>query len=426
VKVLNQTNKTDRLSFDVDLIRSEFPILQSQMNGKKLIYLDNAASMQKPQEVIDVIDEFYSKAYSNVHRSVHRLSYEATIQYEGVRKKVCRWIGTKNPNEIIFTKGATESINLVARSLGNSIIQSGDSILVSRMEHHANFVPWQSLAKEKSLCFQIVELDDQFKIDQKDFREKLKSNPKIIALSLMSNVLGNLCELNDVIAEAKSSGALVLIDAAQSVAHAKLDLSQLGDIDFLVFSAHKIGGPTGVGVLWAKEELLNQMPPYQFGGDMILDVSDEESLWADGPHKFEAGTPNIAGVIGFGAALDFLSSIDWTGLEEHERKLTAYAFEKLEQVPGLKLFGPKLCEARRPIFSFEMSKVHPHDLGTFLDHHGIAVRAGHHCAQPLHRHFKLGSTTRASFCFYNQISEVATLTNALEEAWKFFRAEKNK
>lgn len=413
--------KEKLISFDVNKLRLDFPILQRKVHGKSLVYVDNAASMQKPKCVLDKMDGFYLNHYSNIHRSVHLLSQEATASYESVREKLCSFFSTKLTEEIIFTKGTTDAVNLVASSLGNLVIQEGDEIVVSRMEHHANFVAWQNLAKRKKAHFKIVELADDFSIDKNAFKKALSKRTKIVALSAMSNVLGTANDLAPYVEMAKAVGAYVLVDAAQWAAHLPMNISKWGDIDFCCFSAHKIGGPTGVGALWGKKKILEQMPPYQFGGDMILNVGDQSTEWNELPYKFEAGTPAIAEVIGMGEAIDYLQSWNLSELSRHEEELCSYSLEKILKIKGLSVFGSKEITSRAPVFSFTVDGIHPHDLGTFLDHDGVAVRAGHHCAQPLHAFYKLGSTTRASFCFYNTKEEVDKVIESLKRAIDYFK-----
>lgn len=409
------------VAFDVNKLRLDFPILQRKVHGKNLVYVDNAASMQKPKSVLDKMDDFYLNHYSNIHRSVHLLSQEATTSYESVRQKLCSFFSTDSTEEIIFTKGTTDAVNLVAASLGDLVLCEGDEIVVSRMEHHANFVAWQSLAKRKKAHFKIVELADDFSIDKNAFKNALSSKTKIVALSAMSNVLGTANDLAPLVEMAKQVGAYILVDAAQWAAHLPMNISKWGDIDFCCFSAHKIGGPTGVGALWGKKKVLQQMSPYQFGGDMILNVGDLSTEWNELPYKFEAGTPAISEVIGMGEAIDYLQSWGLSELSRYEEDLCSYALDEILKINELSLFGSKEIKNRAPVFSFAIDGIHPHDLGTFLDHDGVAVRAGHHCAQPLHAFYKLGSTTRASFCFYNTKEEVDKVTESLKRAIAYFK-----
>jgi cysteine desulfurase/selenocysteine lyase len=409
---------------NVDKIRKDFPILSRTVHGKALVYLDNAATLQKPQAVIDSLVRFYSTSNANVHRGVHTLSQEATHAYEGVRETVCQWLGTKNTREIIFNKGTTDGINCLATVLGAQLINEGDTIAVTRMEHHANFVPWQALCLQKRAKLQIIELTPELRIDPTSWKAALAMKPKIVAVSAMSNVSGAITDLSTLTREAHAVGAVVVADCAQIVAHGPLSIAELGGVDFLVFSSHKMGGPTGVGILWGKEEWLKKLPPYQFGGDMISRVGDQESKWNELPWKFEAGTPNFADVIAFGAALDYLRSIGTEEIKHYEESLSQHALEGLKKVPGLKLFGPASLESRGPVFSFALQGVHPHDLATFLDVEGIAVRAGHHCAQPLMNSLGVPATTRASLAFYNTEAEVDALLRTLTQAVKYFGKKK--
>lgn len=409
-----------QLHFDLDQLRAQYPVLRREIHGKKLAYLDNAASLQKPQVVIDTIKNFYEQSYSNVHRSVHLLSQEATESYEAVRPLVAKFLGTKNTKEVIFTKGTTDSLNLVAATLGQQILKEGDSIVVTRVEHHANFVPWQQLCKTKRAKFEIVELDDNFHIDLEDFKKRLQNKPKIVAFSAMSNVTGSIHPVKELSALAKQAGAVVVVDAAQWSAHLPMDVADWPDVDCVAFSGHKIGGPTGIGVLWGRESLLETLPPYQLGGDMILEVQDHETQFNELPFRFEAGTPNIAGVIGMGAAIEFLNQWNFQSLSEYEAQLCEWGVEEFNRLENVKLIGSGSPDNRGPVFSFMIPGIHPHDLGSFLDQYAVAVRAGHHCAQPLHFHHQFAASTRASFCYYNTKEELERLVEAIQEAQKFF------
>lgn len=401
-------------------IRAQFPILSTKMNGEPLVYLDNAATFQKPSRVISCLNKFYSQQNANVHRSVHRLGQEATDLYESVRHQVVKFLGFGKDSEVIFTKGTTDSINLIARGLETEV-SAGDYILVTRMEHHANFVPWQQLALRRGAHLLITELNSDFRIDLKDFESKLSKKPKIVSFVGVSNVLGVVNPVEELASLSKKSGAMVVLDAAQSLTHfQKLEASSSPDFDFLAFSAHKLGGPTGVGVLWGKQEMLEKLEPSVFGGDMIQEVYDSHSTWNQLPWRLEAGTPNIADVIAMGEALEFLESLDASELMQHEQNLTEKGLELLHSINALKIFGPSSADHRVPIFSFQIEGIHPHDLGSFLDARGIAVRAGSHCAHPLHQHFSWNSSTRASAAFYNELSELQTLKDAIVDAIKFF------
>ena len=407
-----------------ELIRRDFPILSRVIDGKPLCYLDNAATSQRPKKVVDAISKFYLETNANVHRGVYHLSQEATDAFESVRSKVVRFLGAKSEREIIFTKGTTEAINLIASSFGESSIQAGDVIAVTRMEHHANFVPWQQLAKRKGARFEIIELTPELRLDPKDVDRVLALKPKILAVSLLSNVTGVTNPIASLASRFKMVGSTIVVDAAQGIAHGEVFVDRLGPIDFLAFSAHKLCGPTGVGVLWGREAILDKMPPYQVGGNMITHVSDLDSEWNELPHKFEAGTPDIAGVIGLGAAIDYIETQGRTRINEYEEKITEYVIHQIVEIPGLRLLGPKDPHHRAPIFSVAIDGVHAHDLATFLDMEGISVRAGHHCAHPLMFRLGLPATCRASFSFYNTFEEADQLIRALKAAPVFFAWKK--
>ncbi len=404
-----------------ELIRRDFPILGRMVDGKPLCYLDNAATSQRPKKVVDAIVRYYLETNANVHRGVYKLSQEATDAFESVRSKVVRFLGAASEREIVFTKGTTEAINLIASSFGESTVGEGDVIAVTRMEHHANFVPWQQLAKRKGARFEIIELTQDLRLDPKEVDRVLALKPKILAVSLLSNVTGVTNPVASLASRFKMVGTTIVVDAAQGIAHGEVDISRLGPIDFLAFSAHKLCGPTGVGVLWGRESILSRMPPYQVGGNMITHVADLDSEWNELPHKFEAGTPDIAGVIGLGAAIDYIETQGRTRIQEYEDRITAYVLERIVTIPGLRLLGPKDPHHRAPIFSVAVDGVHAHDLATFLDMRGISVRAGHHCAHPLMLRLGLPATCRASFSFYNTLEEADQLIDALMNAPQFFR-----
>ena len=410
---------------DTKHIREDFPILSRNVRGKSLVYLDSGATSQKPASVIQAMTDYYSSYNANVHRGVYWLSQEASEKYEAVRGKVGHFIGVTDEREIIFTSGTTESINLVASTWGRTNIQAGDDVIVTRLEHHSNFVPWQALAKERGANFKIVELTSDYRIDLDSLKNNLAGKPKILAISLMSNALGTITPIREIATLAKNAGAVVVVDAAQAAAHLPLDIKQLGPIDFLAFSSHKLCGPTGFGILWGRHELLDKMPPYQYGGDMILRVEDHETRWNELPLKFEAGTPNIAGAIGFGAALDYLTEIGMEKIQAHEIEIGQYALKKLQTVKDLKIIGPVTNENRGSLFSFVLGDVHPHDIATFLDSEGIAVRAGHHCVQHLNQKLGITATTRASFSFYNNLGELDHLVEALNKTRTFFGKERH-
>lgn len=413
------------MSFDVQKIRADFPILSQKVHGHPLVYLDSGASSQKPSVVIETIRDYYQSSNANVHRGAYTLSQIATEKYEGVRPKVARFLGLKpseseTPQEIIFTRGTTEALNLIAQCWGRKFVEANDDIVVTRMEHHSNFVCWQQLAQEKKANFKIIELDSNYRLDLDSLKEALSGRPKVLALTYQSNVLGTVNPIAEIAHMAKEAGAIVVVDAAQAVPSRPIRIESLGPIDFLAFSAHKMCGPTGVGVLWGRKELLETMSLYHYGGDMILQVKDQVTTWNELPWRFEAGTPHIEGVIALGAAIDYLSSIGMDAIEEHERKLTEKALALLKEIPGLQIFGPPTAEDRGPAISFVLEGVHPHDLATFLDQSGIAVRAGHHCAQPLLAPLGISATTRASFYFYNTLEEVDLLVKALKDAKEYF------
>jgi cysteine desulfurase/selenocysteine lyase len=403
-----------------ELIRKDFPILSRVIDGKPLCYLDNAATSQRPKKVVDAILRYYLEQNSNVHRGVYRLSQEATDAFESVRGKVARFIGAASEREIVFTKGTTESINLVMSSFGGATIREGDVIAVTRMEHHANFVPWQQLARQKKARFEIIELTPDWRLDPQEVDRVLALRPKILAVTLLSNVTGVTNPIASLAARFKMVGTTILVDAAQGIAHGDVNMERLGPVDFLAFSGHKLCGPTGVGVLWGREALLEIMPPYQFGGNMISHVGDGASEWNELPHKFEAGTPDIASVIGLGAAIDYLETIGRSRIREYEDVITRRVLERISAIEGLRLLGPADPHHRAPIFSVAIQGVHAHDLATYLDMQGISVRAGHHCAHPLMMRLGLPATCRASFSFYNTMDEAERLVQALREAPQFF------
>ena len=407
-----------------ELIRKDFPNLSRIIDGKKLCYLDNAATSQRPKKVIDSVSRYYSEINANVHRGVYSLSQEATDAFESVRSKISRFIGASSEREVIFTKGTTESVNLVASSFGDQFIQAGDVIAVTRMEHHANFVPWQQLAKRKGAKFEIIELTPELRLDPKEVDRVLALKPKILSVTLLSNVTGVTNPIASLASRFKMVGTTIFVDAAQGIAHGEVTIDKLGPIDFLAFSSHKICGPTGIGILWGREELLDKMPPYQFGGNMIMHVGDQDTEWNELPHKFEAGTPDIAGVIGFGAAIDYVETFGRQRLADYEAELTRHVIKELANVPGVRVLGPKDPNHRAPIFSIAIEGVHAHDLATYLDMQGISVRAGHHCAHPLMSKLALPATCRASFSFYNTIEEADQLIQALKSAPQFFARKK--
>lgn len=399
--------------------REDFPILTREVNGKPLIYLDSAASSQKPQAVLDAMDHLYRTSNANIHRGAYTLSEESTLAYEGARRKVARFINARSVREVIFTRNATEAINLVARTWVESNVRAGDVLLSTEMEHHSNIVPWQLAAARTGASVRYVPVTDEGELDEAAFDRLLESaQPKLVALTQMSNVLGTLPPVKSLIARAHAVGALVLLDGAQSVPHLPVDVREL-DCDFLAFSGHKMLGPTGIGVLWGRAAILEAMPPFLGGGDMIREVHLSGSTWADLPAKFEAGTPAFVEAVGLGAAIDYLSALGMARVQQHERALVAYALERLSAVPELRVYGPA-ADRRGGVVAFTLGDIHPHDLATLLDREGIAVRAGHHCAQPLMERYQLPATARASLYVYSTGAEVDALAEALERARAVF------
>jgi cysteine desulfurase/selenocysteine lyase len=403
---------------DVAAIRAEFPAFARRVNDKPLVYLDSASTTQKPRAVIDVMRRAF-EATANIHRGVHALSVEATEAFEAVRGKVARAIGRNDPGEIVFVRGTTEAINLVAQSYGRAHVREGDEILVTELEHHSNLVPWQMLCEEKRSRLQVLPIDDRGDVLLERLDSLLSPRTRIVAVSHVSNSLGTVLPVAEIARRAKAAGAVVVVDGAQAMAHVPVDVEALG-CDFYALSAHKVYGPTGVGVLWGRRGLLEKMPPWQGGGDMVLSVSLARSTYREAPHKFEAGTPDIVGVIGFGAALDWLEDKAPRRMASREGRLLAYATRALGSVPGLRIVGTPREKAA--VISFTIDGVHPHDLGTALDLEGIAVRAGHHCAQPVMDHFHLDATVRASFGVYSDEGDVDALTSALERAARLLGA----
>lgn len=400
-------------------IRSYFPVLNQEVNGHPLVYLDSAATTQKPIQVLEAVKRYYEYENSNVHRGVHTLGNRATDSYEGAREKVRKFINAKSTEEIIFTRGTTESLNMIAASYGRENVGEGDEIVITYMEHHSNLIPWQQLAKEKNATLKYVELNPDGTISMDTVKEAITDRTKIVAMSSASNVLGTINPIKEITAVAHSHGAVMVVDGAQGVPHFKTDVQDL-DCDFLAFSGHKMCGPTGIGVLYGKKEHLENMTPISFGGEMISTVDLYESTWADLPWKFEGGTPNIAGAIGLGAAIDFLEEIGMDRIVEHERRLTQYAFEQMAKIKGISIYGPTDPAKRSGLITFNLEGVHPHDLATALDMEGIAVRAGHHCAQPLMRWLSCAATARASFYIYNNEEDIDRLVEGLRNAKEYF------
>ena len=403
--------------YDVEAIRRDFPILSRTVHGKPLVFLDSAASAQKPQIVIDAVANCYSEEYANIHRGVYFLSQLATEKFEGARGKVQRFLNAAEAREIVFTRNATEAINLVASSYGRRFLKKGDEIILSEIEHHSNIVPWQLLRDETGIVIKVAPVDDRGALLLDRFRALLSERTKLVAVTHMSNALGTVLPVKEIARLAHNAGALVLVDGCQAVPHMPVDVREI-DADFYVFSGHKLYGPSGIGVLYAKAPLLEAMPPYQGGGEMIVSVSFEKSTYAPIPHKFEAGTPHIAGAIGLGAAIDYVTATGLNRISDHEHALTTYATERLMAIPGVSLVGT--APGKGSILSFTVEGVHPHDVGTILDHHGIAVRAGHHCAQPVMDRFKVPATVRASLGMYNTEAEVDVLTAAIRHVREIF------
>ncbi len=394
-------------------VRKDFPILSQKINGKPLVYLDNAATSQKPAAVIEAISTYYREYNSNIHRGVHTLAEKATQVYEGAREKVARFVGAQ-PSEIVFTRGTTESINLVAYSWGDQFLKAGDTILLTIMEHHSNLVPWQLLAARKKLNLEFIQVTEDGLLENPE-ETILRVKPKLLAFVHVSNVLGTINDVKKLVKLGHQVGATVLVDGAQAVPHLPVDVQSLG-VDFYAFSGHKMLGPTGVGVLWGREELLNKMPPFQGGGEMIKEVYLRESKFKDPPHKFEAGTPSIAGVVGLGVAVDYLTQVGMAKVRDYEEDLTAYALEKLENLEGLTIYGPRSPAQRGGVVSFNVAGLHPHDLATILDEEGIAIRSGNQCAMPLHNRLGIVASARASFSLYNTKEEVDLLVGAINKA----------
>jgi cysteine desulfurase/selenocysteine lyase len=402
-------------SLDVQAIRADFPILQRQVNGKPLVFLDSAASSQRPRQVIDAMSDYYRCCHANVHRGVHALSELSTDMYEAARKKVTRFIGARSFREVIWTRNATESINLVAYSWGRANVHRGDEIITTEMEHHANLVPWQVLAQETGATLRFLHVTPEGLLDLNELERLLTPRTKLVAFSHMSNVLGTISPVRAIAERAHSVGALCLVDGAQSVPHMPVNVQELG-CDFMAFSGHKMCGPTGIGVLWGRRDILESMPPFLTGGDMIIRVTLEGAEWNELPNKFEAGTPAIAEAIGLGVAVDYLSGLGMQAVRAHEKETFAYAMERLGEVPGLRILGPADPELHGGLTTFDLDGIHPHDLATILDSEGIAVRAGHHCAMPLHLKLNLPATTRASFYIYTLREEIDALVEGLYKA----------
>ena len=409
------------LAFDVAKIREDFPILHRQVDGRTIAYLDNAATTQKPKQVIDTLLNYYTNYNANIHRGIYRISEEATAAHEEARAKIARFINARSPQEIVFVRGTTEAINLVAQSWGRANLGPGDGIILTQMEHHSNIVPWQLLCREKHSHLKYVGITDDGHLDESDYQMQLENDgAKLVTVSHASNVLGTINPVREMIRDAHKHNSRVLVDAAQSIPHMPVDVQDL-DCDFLAFSGHKMCGPTGIGVLYAKKELLESMPPFHGGGEMIREVHMYESTWKDPPYKFEAGTTNIAGAIGLGAAVDYLNHIGMRKIRLHEQELTRYAIDHLSRIKGISIYGPKDPSQREGVVSFNVGDIHAHDMATLLDEDAICVRSGHHCAQPLMERLGVSATTRASFYLYNTEQEVNRLVESLEKAKKVFK-----
>lgn len=407
---------------DIHKAKQDFPLLKRLINGKPIIYLDSTASSLKPLQVIAAMEQYYTQYSVNIFRGIYTLSEEATTAYEGARTKVAQFIGSGNPSEVIFVRNATEGINLVAYSWGRAFLKEGDEIISTVMEHHANIVPWQQLSYEMEAPIHYVTLDFQGLLDISHLEKLINPNTKLVCMTHVSNVLGTINPIKEIIKmiKKKNSKIKVLIDAAQSVPHMKVNVRDLG-CDFLAFSGHKMVGPTGIGVLWGKYELLDSMLPFEMGGEMIKEVYLEKTVFKNPPHKFEAGTPHIAGAIGLSAAIDYLQDLGMEAVREHERQLTDYAFKRLEEINNLKIYGPRDADKHAGVIAFSMQGMHPHDIADILNSDNICVRSGHHCAMPLHTYLKIGSTCRASFYVYTTKEDVDALAEGLKKANKIFK-----
>ncbi len=400
-------------TLDIQQLRKEFPILHQRVNGYPLVYLDNAATTQKPQSVINAISDYYNRYNANIHRGAHHLAHIATEAFEETRNKSKTFLNTQETSEIIFTSGTTDSINLVAQSWGRKNLQEGDEVLLSMLEHHSNIVPWQLIAEEKGATIKVIPINEKGELDLSAIDSLLTSKTKMVAVNHVSNALGTINPITQLIEKAHAVGAKILIDGTQAIAHFPVDVQEL-DCDFYAISAHKMYGPTGVGLLYGKKELLEAMPPYRGGGEMIKSVSFEKTTYNELPHKFEAGTPNIEGVIALGAAIDFINSQDWPSVHEYEMELLNYATTQLSSIDGLKLYGT--AKEKVAVISFLIDGIHPYDLGTLLDKQGVAVRTGHHCTEPLWNHFGVVGSVRASFSIYNTVEEIDLFITALKKA----------
>jgi len=419
MSITGQGTKLSVRELDVAAVRADFPILSRKINGHPLVYLDNAATTQKPRQVIDAIVNYYEQTNSNVHRGVHTLSVESTEAYELARAKVAKFINAPRPETVIWTRNTSESLNLVAATWADANVGEGDNIVITAMEHHSNIVPWQQLAARKKAELRYLAAGKDGLLDMSNVESIIDSRTKIVSVTHISNVLGTINPVAELANRAHEVGAVILIDAAQSVPHMPVDVQAI-DADFLCFSAHKMLGPTGIGVLYGKYDLLDEMPPYMFGGDMILEVTYEDARWNDLPYKFEAGTPNIADAIATGAAVDYLTDLGMDNVWEHEQQLTSYALDRITPLKGITIFGPEDPALRGGVISFVHDKIHPHDLGTALDQQGIAIRTGHHCAMPLIRSYNVVAAARASFYVYNTKTEIDALVTGISETERYF------
>lgn len=405
-----------------ELVRQDFSELHQNMNGERLAYLDNAATSLKPTSVIDRLVSFYQRENANVHRGTYQLSFKATAEYENARKIVQRFINAKSSREIIFTRGTTESINLIASTYGEQNIESGDEIVISLAEHHSNLIPWQQLAIRKKAVLKYINLTPTGEIDLADAKQKITAKTKIVAVAHIGNVLGNVSPIRELAEVAHQNGAIIVVDGAQAACHVPIDVQKLA-ADFYAFSGHKMLGPTGIGVLYGNQQLFEQMPPYQFGGEMITDVQLDNSQWDQIPYKFEAGTPNIAGAVGLATAIKYLEQVGMTQIKIRDTELMAYLVPKLIAIPGVKVYGSQKPQQHVGVVSFNLGTLHPHDVATALDMEGVAVRAGHHCAEPLIHSLGTNATVRASLAFYNNQADCDQLINAIKETKEFFKGE---
>ncbi len=403
--------------YDVNKVREDFPILKRKIYGKNLVYLDNAATTQKPQSVIDTVVKYYSESNSNIHRGVHYLSQEATVVFEEARENIQQYVNAKEKKEIIITKGTTDSINLMANSFGKKNVNEGDEVIISALEHHSNLVPWQQLCKEKKATLKIVPVNDQGEFLFDEYVKLLNSKTKLVTVSHVSNALGSINPIKEIIEKAHEFNIPVMIDGAQGISHCSVDVQQL-DCDFYAFSGHKFYAPMGVGILYGKEKYLEEMPPYQMGGEMVDQVSFEKTSFNELPFKFEAGTPNVEAVLGLNAALEYIKNIGMENIARHENKLLNYATQELKKIDGIRFIGEAVNRAG--VISFLIGDIHPFDAGTIIDHFGIAVRTGHHCAQPILDHFNIPGTVRASFAMYNTIEEIDLLTTTVKQVKTMF------